>query len=137
MDTLTEPEQEAAELLSSVEALREPVTATQQRLSELKAKRADMETFTSVDSVQLARSMAEHDAEIAINETALAIDYNRLVAEMRKAGLIYNKLEKQTSHAHTNHETKYTDDGFLYEARHLEDMRKMKDEAARSTDEAE
>ena len=137
MDTLTDCEKEAAELLSSVDALRTPIAATKQRLSELKTKRSSMETFTSVDSVKLARSMAEHAAEIAVNETALTIDYNRLVAEMRKAGLIYNKLEKQTSHAHTNHETKYTDDGFLYEALHQEDMRRLRDEAARSSDEAQ
>ena len=114
---LTDAESKAAQLIATVKALREPVAAGTTLLSELKAKRAEMESFRRIDSMTLAEKCHEHDRQISITAHAVQIDTQRLQAEISKAAEIDQLLEQQTSSYRANPDTRQGSDGFLYSAR--------------------
>ena len=117
VETLTDAEAQAEQLILNVKALREPVADGQARLSALKAKRIEMESFQRIDSMTLAEKCHEHDRQIAITEHAVQIDTKRLHAEIDKAKPIEQLLEEQTSSYRANPDTRQGEDGFLYNAR--------------------
>lgn len=126
---LTAAESKAAELLSTVESLRKPITDYQSRLHELRTRRAEMDSFTTVDSLELAAGMLEHEKQITLHSMAIDIARNRLHAELGKADTVLADLHEQTEEHHLDPERKYIDSEFtLYQARYQSEVQDLKTE---------
>lgn len=126
---LTPAESKAAELLSNVQALREPVTAHQSRLHELRTRRSEMDSFSTVDALELAAGMLAHEKQIHLHGMAVDIARNRLHAELGKAAGVLSELQEQTEAHHLDPATKYIDDQFtLYQAKYESEIQSLKTE---------
>ena len=126
---LTLAESKAAELLSTVAALRKPVTEHQSRLHELRARRSEMDSFSTVDAFELAAGMLEHEKQIHLHGMAVDIARNRLHAELGKAAGVLSELQEQTEEHHLDPDRKYIDDEYtLYESRYQSEVQSLKTE---------
>lgn len=131
---MTDAELQAQQLIAVIESARKPIAEKQASLPELKARRAEMESFTRVDSITLAERCIDHDRQIAVIEHALIIDQSRLQIELQKAAPILKELEKQTRAGRDDPEQKFDDDFQLYTAQFENEIGALVRESHRGTE---